>query len=47
MFLAEELVEAEVVAKISSSEVFHDHVEVLSILKGGDHIDDEGIVELF
>ena len=35
------------VSEIASSEVFHDHVEVLSVLEGGDHVDDEGVAELF
>jgi hypothetical protein len=47
LFLVEELVEAEMVTKIAPSEIFHDHVEVLSILEGGDHVDEEGVAELF
>ena len=46
LLLAKELIEAEMIAKISSSEVLHDHVEVLAVLEGGDHVDDEGIAEL-
>ena len=43
LFLSEELVEAEMVPQISSPEILHDHVEILSILEGWDHVDDEGV----
>ena len=34
------------VPEVASPEVLHDHVEVLAILEGGDHVDDEGVAEL-
>ena len=34
------------VSEVASPEVLHDHVEVLTILEGGDHVDDEGVAEL-
>ena len=47
LFLAEEFVETEMISKISSPQIFHDHVEIFSILKGRNHIDDEGVAQLF
>lgn len=46
MLLAEELVEAEVVSEVSSSQILHGHVEVLSVLEGRNHIDNEGVAQL-
>lgn len=46
MLLAEKLVKAKVISKITSSEVFHGHIEVFSVLEGGDHVDNEGVAEL-
>lgn len=34
------------ISKITSSEVFHGHIEVFSVLEGGDHVDNEGVAEL-
>jgi hypothetical protein len=46
LFFIEKLVETEVVSEISSAEVLHCHVEILAILEGGFHIDDEGVADL-
>ena len=46
MLFCKKLVEAKVVSEVASPEVLHDHVEVLTILEGGDHVDDEGVAEL-
>jgi hypothetical protein len=43
LFLIEESAIAEVVAQVSSIEVVHDEVEVLSILEGVGHIDEKGM----
>lgn len=46
LFFVEELVEAEVVAEVSAAQVLHGHVEVLAVLEGGLHVDDEGVADL-
>lgn len=46
LFFVEELIEAEMVSQISSSEVLHSHVEIFPILEGGFHVDDEWIGDL-
>ncbi len=43
--LIEDAVVAEVVAHISAVAVVHDEVEVLPVLEGADHVDEEGVFE--
>ena len=35
------------VPEIATPEILHNHVEILPVLEGRNHIDDEGVVELF
>jgi hypothetical protein len=47
LLFIEEFIEAEMISQISSSEIFHGHIKILSILEGRFHVNNEGIIDLF
>lgn len=43
---SEAVLVADVVSQVATSEVVHDEVEVLMVLEGAFHVDEEGVAEL-
>jgi len=46
LLLIEELVIAEMVPQIPTSQILHGHIEVFAVLEGRFHVDDEGVGEV-